>query len=1051
MTSAHAAEWGQSGKGGDGGRSQKDQKDGRPGTPSRDGKGGQGGAAGGGQLGGAGGNAGGNSLPASGTIAGGAGNVGNPQSGCYDCINRGGGGGGGGGAGLALQNQSGESSATVTGGAGGAGANTWGSLGGGGNGGAGGAGLDQSGGQYTNKSTITGGLGGAGGIANPQAETQKCGTIDCFGGTGGAGGAGAVVHDGGQLINEKAILGGDGGKGGTLVGHKNGGDGGDGGNGVELGSKSILNNRGAVTGGKGGQARSSNGVSVPGGTDGDAGIGVYVKGDDAKIINETKGVISAGGTSPSQGQAVRIEGNNNLFEMWKGSTTNGSVEAVGQNNGIGLGGTEDQDFDLSKIGTEYKGFNRLEKNGSSIATVTGKGTYTGETTINEGELKLSQDGNLESSSGVKNNSRFDISTIDGDSTKIQSLSGNNAGAVVNLGGKELIITNGSGTYAGTLVGDENSGFVVDTGHETLTGDNSGFKGNTTVNPGGELTIDQKLGGTTEIKENGILSGNGTLENLINGGKLVVGSENGFATKTINGNYIGKGGTVVFNTQLGDDNSPTDRLDIRGNTSGQTNVKVNNRNGLGAQTVTGIRLISVGGQSNGTFDLKGDYQINGQDVIVGGAYAYRLRKGGEGGKPSDFYLTSQLKDKPLPPPPPPPCEETGTCPPPPPPPPPPCEETGTCPPNPNPNPNPNPGPNPNPEHVYAATVPLYTAYTQALRTFNAPTSLQERVGNRYWTGASARQIAQGDGPGAGEVVPEPGVTTALTDYGLFWSKVSGSYGRLAPSDSSTGNTANVDTWTFTAGVDNQLYENEAGRFIGGVWFEYGRINTRVSSPYGDGEIKANGYGGGVSLTWYGDNGFYVDGQGKFTWYKNDMDSDLIERTIADGAKGFGYAVSLETGKRIAINEHWSWTPQAQLAWSSLRMDDLTDVFNVTSNFGRQNDLIARLGISANHANSWQGADGYTRRTSFYTGANLYQSLVQDDSNVAISVSGRPDWVSAIVDPGTTGKTWLGIGAGGTYSWHEDKYSIFGNINAASSTRKFGDSYTLSGNVGFSVKW
>lgn len=669
------------------------------------------------------------------------------------------------------------------------------------------------------------------------------------------------------------------------------------------------------------------------------------------------------------------------------------------------GGIFNTQANTNTLTTGIAGVGRLTKTGSGTLILAGENnSYTGETRIDEGTLALFNNSSLEMSAGVNNNSKFDITGIDGNSTSVQALTGDKKEAVVNLGGKELIITNGNGSYAGRLNGNESSRFTVDEGHQTLSGDNSRFNGTTTIKQGSELTTENNLGGTTEIKQGGQLGGSGTLQNLINGGTLVVGNEDSFVTRTINGDYIGHGGTVVFNTALGGDNSPTDRLDIHGNTSGQTNVKVNNRAGLGAQTVVGIPLISVGGQSDGTFDLIGDYKLGGEDVIVGGAYVYGLKKGGEGGRASDYYLTSQLIDDSQP-----------------------------------------------AKPVYAATVSLYSAYTQALRTFNAPSTLQERVGNRYWSGASAGQITQGDGSGVTEALLQPDVTTSLTDYGLFWSKVTGSTGRLTPSGSTTGNKTRLNTWSFTAGLDNQLYENESGRLIGGVWFEYGRINAGVSSAYGDGEIKGNGYGGGASLTWYGDDGLYVDNQTKLVWYDNNIVSQAIQKTVADGAKGFGYALSLEAGKRFAIDPYWSLTPQAQLSWSSLNMDDLTDIYNATSSFGRQNDLVARLGLTANYANSWQGADGFTRRAQFYTGANLYQALVQDSSTVRISASGRPDLTSGIIDAGDLGKAALGLDAGGTYSWHDDKYSLFTNVSLISSTQQFGNTYTLSGNVGLSVKW
>lgn len=1032
--SANAAQFGQSGKGGDGGYSWLDKKEGEKGKPNVAGKGGDGGE--GGTLSiwwkaGSGGTVGSTDPDQAGPIQGGSqthatsnGCGGNAEAPCRT----GGAGGGGGGAGLVLEGKDGESHGTITGGNGGVGNSNWGYSGGAGEGGNGGAGFLQNGGSFQNNHSLTGGNGGGGGsggtgtLAGGRDAKDCIAGTTCYSGRGGDGGAGADIRGGAKLTNNKTIIGGDGGAGGTTA---NGGtnyklgDGGDGGNGVEMSDGGTLFNSGAITGGKAGTNpfKSTEADVVPG-KDGADGIGIYAKGDNNTVVNKKGGVISAGGASPKNGTAVKFEGDNNTFERQNGSIINGKVEATGKNNGFSLGGDEDQNFDVSEFGSEYVGFERFQKDGKGTAEVSGVATYSGETVINDGTLKLTKNANLESSSGVKNNAKFDITAIDSDSTKIKTLTGDKDDAVVFLGGKELIITDGSGSYAGKLDGNEKGKFTIAGGHETLTGDNSGYKGGTDVKSGAELTIDKDLGGTTDVEKDGILSGAGSVQNLINGGIFVIGTDKGFTNKTIKGDYIGKDGTIVFNTQLGDDNSPTDHLDIKGNTSGTSNVKVNNRDGLGAQTNKGIDIISVGGKSDGLFNLIGDYKLGGRDVIEAGAYAYGLKKGGEGGNENDIYLTSQLKDHvPQPP----------------------CEKDGTCPP-------------PAKPDTYGASVPLMSAYTQALRTFNTATTLQDRVGNRYWTGSSARQIAQGDGPGVGNIVPTPNDNSVLTDYGLFWSKISGRHDRFQPTGGSIDYNSSVNTWTFNAGVDNQLYETDAGRFIGGVWFEYGRIDASISSNDRNGKIKADGYGGGASLTWYGDNGLYVDGLGKVDWYRNDINSDKAGGlSIVNGAKGFGYALSIETGKRFELNDSWSLTPQVQLSWSSLDMDDFRNVFGSTDSFDRQNDLTARLGLTANYANTWQGSDGFAQRTSFYVGANLYQTLTEDKSNVSISVVGRPNEVSAIIDPGSIGKTWAGIGAGGTYAWHDNKYSIFGNVNTASSTKNFGDSYTVSGNIGMSVKW
>ena len=104
------------------------------------------------------------------------------------------------------------------------------------------------------------------------------------------------------------------------------------------------------------------------------------------------------------------------------------------------------------------------------------------------------------------------------------------------------------------------------------------------------------------------------------------------TLTVAGNYTGNGGTLQIETVLGGDASPTDRLVVTGNTAGTTNVRVINLGGGGAQTVEGIKIIDVGGASNGSFSLLGDYVFQGEQAVVGGAYAYTLTRAASARRP-----------------------------------------------------------------------------------------------------------------------------------------------------------------------------------------------------------------------------------------------------------------------------------------------------------------------------------------------------------------------------------------------------------------------------------
>ncbi|MDM5065689.1 autotransporter outer membrane beta-barrel domain-containing protein, partial [Aeromonas salmonicida] len=69
----------------------------------------------------------------------------------------------------------------------------------------------------------------------------------------------------------------------------------------------------------------------------------------------------------------------------------------------------------------------------------------------------------------------------------------------------------------------------------------------------------------------------------------------FKTLTVEGDYAGNNGLLVLNTALGDDNSLTDKLVVKGSTSGNSFLKVNNAGGTGAYTTAdGIEVIQVGG-------------------------------------------------------------------------------------------------------------------------------------------------------------------------------------------------------------------------------------------------------------------------------------------------------------------------------------------------------------------------------------------------------------------------------------------------------------------------
>jgi autotransporter family porin len=134
----------------------------------------------------------------------------------------------------------------------------------------------------------------------------------------------------------------------------------------------------------------------------------------------------------------------------------------------------------------------------------------------------------------------------------------------------------------------------------------------------------------------LLTGDSNVGRLALGSTGTIGMGDGttFNTLTVD-TFTGDGGTLAFNTQLGDDRSASDRLVITGDANGQANVRVSNAGGTGAKTDRGIELIDIGGASNAQFDLVGR--------AVGGQYEYSLVKDANG----NWYLRSELATAPDP--------------------------------------------------------------------------------------------------------------------------------------------------------------------------------------------------------------------------------------------------------------------------------------------------------------------------------------------------------------------------------------------------------------------
>jgi autotransporter-associated beta strand protein len=150
---------------------------------------------------------------------------------------------------------------------------------------------------------------------------------------------------------------------------------------------------------------------------------------------------------------------------------------------------------------------QLQQLGASTLTLSGTNTYTGATTIAAGKLALTGTGSIAASSQVNltnTGATFDISgtTAGASITSLAGVSGSN----VHLGTQTLTMTNGNTVdiYYGTIGGS--GGLTVTGGFAVLGGTNT-YTGVTTINSGGDLSIN----GTGSIATSSKVIVNGALD------------------------------------------------------------------------------------------------------------------------------------------------------------------------------------------------------------------------------------------------------------------------------------------------------------------------------------------------------------------------------------------------------------------------------------------------------------------------------------------------------------------------------------------------------------
>ena len=226
-------------------------------------------------------------------------------------------------------------------------------------------------------------------------------------------------------------------------------------------------------------------------------------------------VLIAGGTLNFVNSSGAIAPVINLNATNAGSTVSYNItSAITLGNALTITGTGNSTFALSGA---ISGANGITKSGSSVLTLAGTNSYTGNTAINGGTIKINAANNLGDETQATNTISFTGGTLE------------STGNSYDLGVNRAITLNGAGiiqadtaattlTISGAITNGANTLTVTGAGNTTISGVIGSGGGGITKNGAGILTLSGNNGYTGTV--------------ALNAGTIVAGSPNALGTAAV---------------------------------------------------------------------------------------------------------------------------------------------------------------------------------------------------------------------------------------------------------------------------------------------------------------------------------------------------------------------------------------------------------------------------------------------------------------------------------------------------------------------------------------
>lgn len=684
----------------------------------------------------------------------------------------------------------------------------------------------------------------------------------------------------------------------------------------------------------------------------------------------------------------------NVFDMSGGAIDNNLVAGFGNDTITMSGGSVGGNISVS--------------GGDDVVTITG-GSVGGEIRLSFGNDQFTW------TDGGTIGGEIDFAAGD-DTARLTGLSAAQTSGpdafLGDTGNDEVTITNSIVEDASRFTGWEN----IDVLSSSQLGLDGRLSLGDAISGTGQLEID---GSSTLLVSDGIITSADGSESVsvVNAGTIDMAARGGVGNRLrIGGNYESQTGRLTLGAALGGDDSPTDRLEVSGDTSGQTGLLVSNESGTGAPTTNGIPVVLVEGASDGTFFLAEPDYVNpdGDPSVVGGAFGYTLT-----GREDGWYLNSRLR----------------------------ADEVTTG------------------DLNFQPAAPVYEALPRALTFLNEIKPAQKRGGLKFsdvfGTGPTGQRSGQAiqrrdcvreDDEKRGTVRlddcdhrdGQERIAGAAWSERLVptkqWARIDVSSMTVRPRRSDTVRELDLEGFVVRAGIDFVPELRGDSIFVLGVNGFFGQVDMNVASEIGSGSVNSKGYGLGLTGTWFWPDGRYVDLQGQISLFDSDLESDQFG-SLENGNLGNGQAIALEIGRHFSNPDwapDWSFKPYTQAVYSRTGFEDFRGPHGETVSSTNESQIRLTVGSSVAWDLAPESADDATR---LYGGLNAnYDALDDPGANVGgYRLTSELDSISGEIT------------LGGEHIWNDGKNSILGEVAYLTGLESNERQEQVSASISLEMTW